>query len=83
VVRGQKLEKLLSDHEAQNKSGRISATIVEFLLITFPIFVPSQCLKARNVCELFSFNCGVSHLNEACCIDDVSRGSLSEILTNN
>jgi hypothetical protein len=54
-------------------------------LITFPILVPSQRLIARNVCELFSFNRGVSHLNNACCIDDVSRGSLScyEILTNN
>jgi hypothetical protein len=54
-------------------------------LITFPIFVPSQRLIARNVCELFSFNCGVLHLNNACCIDDVSRGSLScyKILTNN
>jgi hypothetical protein len=54
-------------------------------LITFPIFVLSQRLIARNVHELFSFNCGVSHLNEACCIDDVSRGSLScyKILTSN
>ena len=54
-------------------------------LITFPIFVLSQRLIARNVRELFSFNRGVSHLNEACRIDDVSRGSLScyEILTNN
>jgi hypothetical protein len=54
-------------------------------LITFPIFVLSQRLIARNVPELFSFNRGISHLNEACCIDDVSRGSLScyEILTNN
>jgi hypothetical protein len=54
-------------------------------LITFPIFVLSQRLIARNVCELFSFNRGVLHLNKACCIDDVSRGSLScyEILTNN
>jgi hypothetical protein len=54
-------------------------------LITFPIFVPSQRLIARNVCELFSFNRGVSHLNEARRIDDVSRGSLLyyEILVNN
>ena len=54
-------------------------------LITFPIFVPSQRLIARNVRKLFSFNRVVSHLNEACRIDDVSRGSLScyEILTNN
>ena len=54
-------------------------------LITFPIFVLSQRLIARNVRELFSFNRGISHLNEACRIDDVSRGSLScyEILTNN
>jgi hypothetical protein len=46
------------------------------LLNNFPIFVPSQRLIARNVRELFSFNCGVSHLNEARRIDDVSRGSL-------
>ena len=54
-------------------------------LKTFPIFVPSQCLIARNVCELLSFNRGLSHLNKARRIDDVSRGSLScyEILTNN
>jgi hypothetical protein len=54
-------------------------------LITFPNFVPSQCLIVRIVRELFSFNRGVSHLNEACRIDDVSRGSLScyEILTDN
>jgi hypothetical protein len=54
-------------------------------LITFPIFVPSQRLIARNVHELLSFNRVVSHLNEARRIDDVSRGSLScyEILTNN
>jgi hypothetical protein len=54
-------------------------------LITFPIFVPSQRLIARNVLELFSFNRGISHLNNACRIDDVSRGFLScyEILTNN
>jgi hypothetical protein len=31
-VRGQKLEKLLSNHEAQNKSGAIYGTIVVFLL---------------------------------------------------
>jgi hypothetical protein len=30
-VRGQKLEKLLSNHEAQNKSGAIYGTIVVFL----------------------------------------------------
>jgi hypothetical protein len=54
-------------------------------LITFPIFVLSQRLIARNVRKLFSFNRGVSHLNEACRIDDVSRGSLLcyEILANN
>jgi hypothetical protein len=31
-------------------------------LITFSIFVFSQCLIARNVRKLFSFNCGISHL---------------------
>jgi hypothetical protein len=54
-------------------------------LITFLLFVRCQRLIARNDRELFSFNRGVSHLNNACRIDDVSRGSLScyEILTNN
>ena len=54
-------------------------------LISFRIFLLSQRLIARNVCELFSFNHGISHLNEACHIDDVSRGSLScyKIHTNN
>jgi hypothetical protein len=54
-------------------------------LITFPIFVPTQRLIPRNVRELFSFNHGILHLNEARCIDDVNRRSLScyEILTNN
>ena len=54
-------------------------------LITFPIFVPSQRLIAKNVRKLFSFNRGISHLNNACPIDDVSRGSLLcyEILANN
>ena len=53
-------------------------------LITFLIFVLSQHLITRNVRELFGFNRGISHLNEACRIDDVSRGSLLcyEILTN-
>jgi hypothetical protein len=54
-------------------------------LITFLLFVRCQRLIARNDRELFSFNRGISHLNNACRIDDVSRGSLScyEILTNN
>jgi hypothetical protein len=40
-------------------------------------------LIARNVCELFSSNCGVSHFYEAHCIDEASRGSVSgpKILT--
>jgi hypothetical protein len=55
------------------------------MLNNFSNFVPSQSLIARNVRELFGFNCGVSHLNNACHIDDVSRGSLLcyEILANN
>ena len=38
---------------------------------------------ARNVCELFSNNRGVSHFYKAHCIDEVSRGSVlgPEILT--
>jgi len=42
-------------------------------------------LIARNDRELFSSNRGVSHLNEACRIDELSRGSVLgyEILTNN
>ncbi len=45
-------------------------------LITSPIFVPSQCLIARNVHKLFNSNCGISHLHEACHIDELSRGSV-------
>jgi hypothetical protein len=54
-------------------------------LLTFLLFVRCLRLIARNDRELFSFNRGVSHLNNACCINDVSRGSLLcyEILTNN
>jgi hypothetical protein len=54
-------------------------------LITFLLFVRCLRLIARNDREIFSFNRGVSHLNNACRIDDVSRGSLLcyEILTNN
>ena len=46
-------------------------------LITFRNFVRWQRMIARNVCQLFSSNRGILHLNEACSIDDVSRGSLS------
>ena len=42
------------------------------LLQTFPIFVLSQHLIARNVCELFSFYHGISHFKEACYIDELS-----------
>ena len=54
-------------------------------LITFLLFVRCQRLIAKNDREIFSFNRGVLHLNNACRIDDVSRVSLScyEILTNN
>jgi hypothetical protein len=54
-------------------------------LITFLLFVRWQCLIARIDRELFSSNPGVSHLNEACRIDELSRGSVLgyEILTNN
>ncbi len=41
------------------------------------LVLPCRLMIARNVRELFSFNRGISHLNEACRIDDVSRGSLS------
>ena len=54
-------------------------------LITFLIFVRWQRLIARNVRQLFSSNRGILHLNEASCIDELSRGSVLgyEILTNN
>jgi hypothetical protein len=32
----------------------------------------NSSLIARNVAELFSSNCGISHFYEACSIDDVS-----------
>jgi len=46
-------------------------------LISFQIFVRCQRLIARNDREFFSSNRGISHLYEACRINDVSRGSLS------
>jgi hypothetical protein len=46
-------------------------------LITFRIFVRCQRLIARKLAELFSFLAVIRDLNEACSIDDVSRGSLS------
>ena len=54
-------------------------------LITFPIFVRSQRLIARNARELFSTNHVVSHFYAACCINELSRGSVLgyKILTNN
>ena len=54
-------------------------------LITFLLFVRWQRLIARNVHELFISNRGISHLNEAYCIDDLSRGSIlgPDILINN
>ena len=45
MVRGQKLEKLLSNHEAQNKSGRISATIVVFLLMNGMAMMTKKMMK--------------------------------------
>ena len=39
-------------------------------------FVCWQHLIARNVHELFTSNRGISHLNEACRIDELSRGSI-------
>ncbi len=46
-------------------------------LITFRIFVRCQRLIARKLAELFSFLAVICDLNEACRIDDVSRGSIS------
>jgi hypothetical protein len=78
------LEKLLTNHDAQNKSGAIYDIVVFLLmLITFTIFVCSQRLIARNVHELFSSNRGSSHFYAACRINKLSRGSILgyEILT--
>jgi hypothetical protein len=47
-------------------------------LKTFQIFVCLQRLIARNVCELFNFNCEVINLNEACRNNEHSRGSVSD-----
>jgi hypothetical protein len=51
----------------------------------FLLFVRCQRLIARNDRQLFNSNHGISHLNEACCIDELSRGFVLgfEILTNN
>ena len=51
-----------------------AASINRAYLNNFPIFVPSQRLIHRNIRELFSSNRGVLHLNEACRIDELSRG---------
>jgi hypothetical protein len=40
----------------------------------FAMFVHWQRLTAQNGCKLFLLNCGVSHFNAACLIDEVSRG---------
>jgi hypothetical protein len=52
-------------------------------LITFLLFVRWQQLIARSDHELFSSNRGVSHVNKACCINELSRWSVLgyEILT--
>ncbi len=54
-------------------------------LITFLLFVRWQRLIARNDRKLFGSNPGLPHLNEACRIDELSKGSVLgyEILTNN
>ena len=46
-------------------------------LITFRIFVRCQRLIARNVADGFLFFLLLTRFNEARCINDVSRGSLS------
>ena len=43
-------------------------------VITFPNFDHWQHLIAKNAAELSSSNRSVSHLNEACRIDELSRG---------
>ena len=59
--------------------AHICATFINELcasLLTFLLFVPWQRLIPRNDRKLFSSNRGVSHLNEACHIDELSRGSV-------
>ena len=59
--------------------AHICATFINELrasLITFLLFVPWQRLIARNLAELFSSNRGISHLNETCRVDELSRGSV-------
>ena len=83
--------KFLSDKSVLNSfttSGAYCASIQIKLhvgSITFWIFVCWQCLTARNVAELFSYNHGVSHFYAARRIDELSRGSISgyKILANN
>ena len=58
----------------------ICATFINELrdrLITALLVVRSHRLIARNARELFSSNRGISHLNEACRINKLSRGSNS------
>ena len=48
----------------------VTTLITSFVLpgasITFPIFVPQESLIAKNVRELFSTNCVISHFYAAC-----------------
>jgi hypothetical protein len=57
--------------------NELCASLITFwLFIIFWLFDPCQRLIARNDRELFSSNRGISHLNEACRIDELSRGSV-------
>ena len=45
-------------------------------LVTQPIFVYCQRLMARKIAELFGLNRGIGPFYAACCLDELSRGSV-------
>ncbi len=61
----------------KREGGKGTQSLVRHCLITFRIFVRCQRLITRNVANCFFLNRGASHCYEACCIDDMSRGSFS------
>jgi hypothetical protein len=50
-------------------------------LVRSPTFVCCQHLIARKIAELFGFNRGVQPFYAACCLDELSEGSISCLLS--
>ena len=71
-------------HCQQTKFGKVIQLAQRSLKSWGHIFCARRGKAFKNNLELFSSNRGVSHLNEACRIDELSRVSVLgyEILTN-